>query len=174
MTASQGTTEQRQKFGCNGHHNNSYDHNANPRARSRFLRLANAEPPFVILCGGQDGMLAWASTVCEPERQPRALGQLLTLLDYRDRKHFAPRRKALNFPEPSVRANDIELIAQRWRLVGTPALGADRRARRRVCALKLRVKCSAGGARNAPRDDRTARRLVVGDSRQALQAVGAA
>jgi len=139
-------------------------------ANGRFLLSGNSDASFVIYSKGEGKHLGWASTVYEPERQARSLGRLLTLLDDRDRKHFAPRRKALNFPEPGGRVIEVELIAQRWRLVGTPALRVDRIARRLVCALKLRMN---GAPPTAPRDARTAWRRIQGDSRKALQAAGA-
>ena len=133
VTTNKYTPEHPEKFGKNGHRS---DGQQGLEARGRYSIPATAAP--IICARGHDGRREWLSTAYG--RQPPALERLLALLDHHDRKYFAPRRKSFAFPVP--RETDVELIAQRWRLVGTPALRADRIARRQVCALELRTRTS--------------------------------
>lgn len=126
------------------------------------MKSANTPSPLLIHCGGEGGKLGWLSTVCELVRQPQSVVRLIALLDHHDKMYFEPRRKLKDFPAPDVRAIEVELIAQRWQLVGSSAFLADRRARRQVCALKLRT------------NGQHTRRIMKGNPQQALLKVGAA
>lgn len=90
-------------------------------------------------------MLAWASTVCEPEKESRSTIRLLALLLLRNRKLLATRHRISGFPALAVEMIERELLAKRREVLGVRSWGGD---------------CSA-------------RQVVQGDSRAATVAVGA-
>lgn len=131
MTVPQGTTARRQKFSHNGHHHGTPQRDK-LQARGRFLLSDNSEGSFIIGSRGEGGMLGWASTACEPERQPRSTIRLLALLILRNRELEATRRRVFGFPALAAQAIEQEILAKRRELLGVGSWSRDRSSLRVV------------------------------------------
>ena len=170
--------------------NNGYSANGSQPGLQACGRYSIPDTP-IIFARGDNGRRGWLSTVYEPEQLPRPVTQLWKLLTYFDAIHFAPRRRVFDFPAAEPSPEEKKLIAERWRLVGTPALRVDRSARRKACALALRTNGAVGDARSElqveqggaafpnlekskPLRNGRTRRLVDVGRHQALQTTGAA
>ena len=114
-------------------------------ASGRFLSCGDTEAPYTILGGCEGGKLAWASTVCEPENEPRSTIRLLAVLLLRNRELLATRHRVFGFPALATQAIEEEILARRRAVLGVRSWSRDR----------------------------STRRLVQGDSRASTVAVGA-
>ncbi len=137
-------THRRRKRSSN---NNGYSTNGSQPGLQARARYSLPDIPM-IFARGVNGQRGWISTVYKPKQLPRAVTQLCNLLTYFDARHFAPRRRVFDFPAAEPSPEEKKLIAERWRLVGTPSLRVDRSARRKACALELRTNGAVGDARS--------------------------
>ena len=103
-----------------------------PNANGRFLLSGNSDAPFVICNRGEGKHMGWASTACDPQREPRSTIRLLALLLLRNRELLATRRRVFGFPALAVEMIEREMLAKRREILGVRSWGRDRSARRVV------------------------------------------
>lgn len=144
-TVTEYTPARRKRFATNnGYPQNGRQPTARPRGRT--LKEGYEEGRYTVQDWQFDGSLRWASTVSEPEAQPHSVLRLIATLIAQGREVKATALRVFGFPALATQAIEQEILARRRDVLGVRSWGRDR----------------------------SARRVVQGDSRAATMAVGSA